>query len=437
MMGTLIIVNSQTMHSELKEAWRRWSYSLRRTLWTAYKRSEHATVRLQMVSLVGLAGHPLCFLLWHRLWPQEYDSAILRLVAMLLSGICLFAGRFSHRWQNFMLLLLLSYQLSFFFTFMFLMNHAAPVSAETLLVTLLALFHFEMPLALVAYLIGTTAACASVALLGFGDQLTSPAVLQQLPIHAFAIFALSAVKLSRNALEQEKLSGLESGLASVSHELRTPLISVDANVRGLLRALSGSSVGFEERLYRAEALTRIQFEVRHMNHMIDMFLLSAKAVNRNLGPREMVSMEDAIESMLRRYPFTSAAQQGAVTVEVKRDFAFAGQSELSVVILLNLLRNAFKAIHRAGKGRVRLVVDGAHDAPRLLFIDTACGVAQHHLPKIFRRFYSFPSHQGTGIGLALCREIMQAWGASIRCVSREHAYAIFILEFPSSSNVIR
>jgi two-component system CAI-1 autoinducer sensor kinase/phosphatase CqsS len=108
-----------------------------------------------------------------------------------------------------------------------------------------------------------------------------------------------------------------------------------------------------------------------------------------------------------------------------------------VVILLNLLRNAFKAIHRAGKGRVRLVVDGTHAAPRLLFIDTACGVSQHHLPKIFRRFYSFPAHQGSGIGLALCREIMQAWGASIRCVSREHAYAIFILEFPTASNVIR
>jgi two-component system CAI-1 autoinducer sensor kinase/phosphatase CqsS len=425
------------MHSELKEAWRRWSYSLRRALRAVSKQSEHATVRLQMVSLVGLIGHPLCFLLWHRLWPQEYDSAILRLVAMLLSGICLFAGRFSQRWQNFLLLLLLSYQLSFFFTYMFLMNHAAPVSAETLLVALLALFHFEMPLALAAYVIGTVAAGVGAALCCSVAQLTAPGVLQQLPIHAFAILALSAVKLGRNALEQEKLSGLESGLASVSHELRTPLISVEANVRGLLRNLAANSLELEERLYRSEALARIQFEVRHMNHMIDMFLLSANAVNRNMRPREMVSMEDAIESMLRRYPFTSAAQQGAVTVEVKRDFAFAGQSELSVVILLNLLRNALKAIHRAGKGRVRLVVDGAHDAPRLLFIDTACGVSQHHLPKIFRRFYSYPAHQGTGIGLALCREIMQAWGASIRCVSREHAYAIFILEFPGSANLIR
>ena len=46
------------------------------------------------------------------------------------------------------------------------------------------------------------------------------------------------------------------------------------------------------------------------------------------------------------------------------------------------------------------------------------------------RFYAYPAHNGTGIGLALCRQIMRAWNAEIRCVSREHADSIFVLEFP-------
>jgi len=426
------------MYSELKDAYRRWSYSLRRALRVVHSQTDHATMRLQMLSLIGLICHPLCYLLWHRLWPLEYESAPLRLVALMLCGVGIFARRFSQRLQNILVLLALSYGLSFFFTFMCLMNHAAPVWAETLLVSLIALFHFEMPIAAAAYVIGTASAGASVVLIGASDRITDPNVLQQLPIHAFAIAVLSVAKISRNALERERLSGLQSGLASVSHELRTPLVSVDANVRGLLRTLSdNTATGSEERLHCADALARIQFEVRHMNHMIDMFLLSASAVNHSLRPREIVSMEDAIECMLRRYPFTGASQQSAVSVEVRRDFHFAGQTELSVVILLNLLRNAFKAIQRAGKGRVRIVIDGRRSTPRLLFIDTACGVAPRHLPKIFRRFYSYPPHQGSGIGLALCREIMQAWDASIRCVSRENAYAIFVLEFPSTTNAIR
>src|ERR1700739_3277141 len=116
--AVLIIINANpAMYSEIKHACRHRLHALRRALGTAHSQSDLATMRLQLLSVIGLIGHPLCYLLWHRLWPQEYDSATLRLVAMLQSGLCLFAPHFSRRWQNVLLLLLLSYQLSFFFTF--------------------------------------------------------------------------------------------------------------------------------------------------------------------------------------------------------------------------------------------------------------------------------------------------------------------------------
>ena len=63
-------------------------------------------------------------------------------------------------------------------------------------------------------------------------------------------------------------------------------------------------------------------------------------------------------------------------------------------------------------------------------IDTGCGIAARHLPMIFQRFYSYPPSSGAGIGLALCKDIIDAWQASIRCVSRELGYTMFVLEFP-------
>jgi two-component system CAI-1 autoinducer sensor kinase/phosphatase CqsS len=411
-------------------------YRLLRALHLGRGQADYATRRVILIAAVGAVANPLCYLLWHRLWPAEFESATLRLVAVALCGLGLFAGRFSQRWLEAYLLAALSYILPFFFTFMCLMNHATPVWTESLLISLIVLFHFDMAIATLAYFIGTIAACVSVLWLGRPELLLNQNALEQLPIHCFAIAVLSVVKVSRNALERERLAGMGAGLATVSHELRTPLASVEANVRGLLR-IANAAETTDAKLERLDALARIQFEVRHMNHMIDLFLLSATAVNHNLGPREPVSMAGAIESMLKRYPFPGAAQRCAVAVEVRRDFTFAGQADLSVVILLNLMRNAFKAIHRAGKGRVRIVVDGARATPRLLFIDTACGVAAHRLPLIFRRFYSYPQHQGSGIGLALCRDIMNAWNARIRCVSREQAYAIFVLEFPKDPATTR
>jgi two-component system CAI-1 autoinducer sensor kinase/phosphatase CqsS len=422
------------MRPTLQERWKRWQHGLVQSLLLYHGREDHATVRVLLLSCIGTVGMPLYYVIWQHFFPQEYESLSLRLLGILLCALGLFARQFSRQMLNLYLLVALSYIFPFFFTFMFLMNHASGVWGESLLIGLVVLFHFDTGLALRAYLIGTTLACLAATALGAGEMLLSRQVLQQLPIHLFTIAVLSVAKISRHVLAQEKLAGMGAGLATVAHELRTPLTSVDANVRGLLRMMAdaqGPGQSPDDRLTIIDALARIQFEVRHMNHMIDLFLLSATAVRQNLHPVETVSMETVVEAVLKRYPFSSTKQQKQVKLEVRRNFQFAGQTELAVVVLLNLLRNALRAVQRAGKGRVRIVIDGGHQPPRLLFIDTGCGIPTSQLAMIFRRFYSHPPHNGAGIGLALCQEIMDAWRAKIRCVSRESAYAIFILEFPA------
>ena len=420
------------MSPPLLERWKRRQNGLLRSLLLYHGREDHATVRVLLLACIGTVGMPLYYVIWQHFFPQEYESLPLRMLGILLCAIGLFARQFSRQMLNLYLLVTLSYIFPFFFTFMFLMNHASGVWDESLLIGLVVLFHFDTGLALRAYAIGTVLACAAAVALGASDALLNREVLQQVPIHWFTIAVLSAAKISREVLAQEKLAGMGAGLATVAHELRTPLTSVDANVRGLLRMMADTQVhNSDDRLSIVDALARIQFEVRHMNHMIDLFLLSATAVRQNLHPVEQVSMEAVAEAVLKRYPFASKKQQKMVQLELRSDFQFAGQSELAVVVLLNLMRNALRAVQRTGKGRVRIVIDGSRTPPRLLFIDTGCGISQQQMPLIFRRFYSHPPHNGAGIGLALCQEIMQAWGASIRCVSRESAYAIFVLEFPA------
>jgi two-component system CAI-1 autoinducer sensor kinase/phosphatase CqsS len=219
----------------------------------------------------------------------------------------------------------------------------------------------------------------------------------------------------------------------VSHELRTPLISIAANVRGIERAAAGWQDGAEAQdpdTGMTDALARIGFEVRHMNQMIDLFLLSAAAMNQQMAPTERVSMAGMVHAVIERYPFVTAEQRARVSVVVRSDFSFLGREELGVVVLLNLLRNAMKALHRAGKGKVRIIVDGTRRRPRLLLMDTGCGIPARLQPYIFERFYSYPPNTGSGIGLALCKDIVHAWHGKIRCRSRESAYTVFALEFP-------
>jgi len=395
------------------------------------RRSPEDLSRLLLLasSWLGIVCFPLFHVLFTRVFPQPYENLPLRAIGFCISLGGLLAVRLPLRPRERYCMLQLAYGLPFFTGYMCVMNHANAAWTQALLAALIGLFQAPFRAALRAYAIGTGAAILLVLLQGEPAVLLSQPVLQLLPIQWLLLAVICVARVSRRALEYEKLNGMGEGLGAVAHELRTPLASIDANLRGLARRQLRQDHPCPD---TGQALQRAQHEVRHMHHMIDLFLLSALAMRKPAHPDASLSMRETVEEALRRYPFAGAAQRTLVATCVVRDFRFRGQRDMAVVVLLNLLRNALQAIQRAGKGRVRIIVDGARSMPRLLVIDTACGIPHSHLPLIFKRFYAFPPHNGPGIGLALCRQILTAWQARLRCVSREHAYAIFVLEFPPS-----
>lgn len=424
-----------SLSSTFDPARRRLHCQLQRLLARYERRLDHQSWRFTVLAWIGCLGMPVYFVVWTVWFPQQYESLALRLIGAALCLPAPWALRlFRPAWRSIYLFVAATYVLPFQFTFLYLMNGGSSVWSQSLLIALIVLFHFPTLWACACCATGVLFACALFALVSDPALMLDQAILMHLPIYAFTIVVISVAKVGRRVLANEKLAGMAQGLATVSHELRTPLVSVDANVRGIQRRLARTGHPSEGDWHAmTEAVTRIQYEVRHMNHMVDLFLLSAHAVRQQLEADEQVSMQAVVEAVIKRYPFAAQAQRDCVRVEVRADFTFAGKHELTVVILLNLLRNALKALHRAGKGRIRIIVDGRRATPRLLFIDTGCGIAAPMLPLIFQRFYSYPPNSGSGIGLALCKEIVDAWKARIRCVSRELAYTIFVLEFPHVS----
>jgi two-component system CAI-1 autoinducer sensor kinase/phosphatase CqsS len=402
------------------------------------QQEEHAVVRLHFLAWVGCIGMPLYYLIWTTWFPQKFESVGLRVLGVVLClPALLFPRKIKGNWLRTYEFVSVTYVMPFFFSFMFLMNQGSAVWGESLLLALILLFQFDSLWALASCTAGALAACILYALLGYPGAADGfhalPLVLEQAPIYVFTIVIVALTKIGRRVLAREKLAGMAQALGMVSHELRTPLISIAANVRGIERAAAGWQDGAEAQdadTGMTDALARIGFEVRHMNQMIDLFLLSAAAMNQQMAPTERVSMAGMVHAVIERYPFVTAEQRARVSVVVRSDFSFLGREELGVVVLLNLLRNAMKALHRAGKGKVRIIVDGTRRRPRLLLMDTGCGIPARLQPYIFERFYSYPPNTGSGIGLALCKDIVHAWHGKIRCRSRESAYTVFALEFP-------
>ncbi|MCC7474318.1 MAG: sensor histidine kinase [Pirellulales bacterium] len=105
-------------------------------------------------------------------------------------------------------------------------------------------------------------------------------------------------------------------------------------------------------------------------------------------------------------------------------------------VLLNLLTNARQAMPRGGRILIRLVHDTAANTVDLSIRDSGVGIPPEVLPKIFDRYFSTKSGPdasgkgGTGVGLATCREILEAHHGKIRVESSVGVGTAFTLKLP-------
>jgi signal transduction histidine kinase len=106
-------------------------------------------------------------------------------------------------------------------------------------------------------------------------------------------------------------------------------------------------------------------------------------------------------------------------------------------ILLNLLINARQAMPNGGRVMVRLAHDTENDMIDLVVRDNGSGIPAEKLPKIFEPFYTTKSGPdasgkgGTGLGLSLCREIVEAHNGRIRVDSTVGKGTSFTLKLPT------
>ena len=106
--------------------------------------------------------------------------------------------------------------------------------------------------------------------------------------------------------------------------------------------------------------------------------------------------------------------------------------------MFHLLKNSLHAIASSEKGEIFITIEPYDTArndlqknkyKRLVFKDTAAGIASDKIGHIFDRFYTDKIH-GTGIGLAFCRSALYAFGGEISCDSKLAEHVTFSISFP-------
>ena len=197
--------------------------------------------------------------------------------------------------------------------------------------------------------------------------------------------------------------------ADAAHELRTPLTSIKANTS---LAISGDPT-LEECL---QALHKSDRAADTMSHLVDDLLLLSRSDAGQLELRpQRVDLGALIDDVCTT--FEAQAKSAGVELAAHADLVVTTVDPLAMErVLVNLVSNALR--HTPEGGRVDLDARVSDGHVVLTVSDTGEGISPEHLPHLFDRFYRVDdartrSAGGVGLGLAICRTLVERMGGTI------------------------
>ncbi len=240
--------------------------------------------------------------------------------------------------------------------------------------------------------------------------------------------AVDRLARSDAARESERLR--TALLDAVTHDLRTPLTSIKASVSALLTEKELPAPLSTEQ--RAELLTVIDEESDRLNKLIaqatEMAALEAQEVQLELAPcsiaeiaeKTVAGMHDILDG--RPVDLTIAPDLPAVHAD----------AALLSKVLVHLLENAAK--YSVPGSPIGLAAFQNRKSVTVTVTDTGPGIEPEERERIFEKFYRGRSQRyrapGTGMGLAICRAVMEAHRGTITVESRVGQGSTFALTLP-------
>ena len=216
--------------------------------------------------------------------------------------------------------------------------------------------------------------------------------------------------------------------SNVSHELRTPLTLILGPIEDALGNQSAPSRSSLEMLHR-NALRLLKL----VNGLLDFMRIESGRLKANYEPTDLALFTAQLASVFR-----SAVERAGLRLTVDcrplPEPVFVDR-EMWEKIVLNLLSNALKSTF---DGEIRISIREDHGRVRLAVSDTGTGIPESEIPKLFQRFQRVEgarrrSHEGTGIGLALVRELTEMHTGAISISSKVGLGTTFTISLPFGS----
>lgn len=215
-------------------------------------------------------------------------------------------------------------------------------------------------------------------------------------------------------------------VAAVSHELRTPLASTRLMAETLQRRLAGDPRAGD---YPARIIGDVESLSRLVENVLSFSRIQKGQVKLH---REQVNLDDLLAPAQSELDLDS--RPGTLELCGERGLRLEGDRELLALLFANLTRNAVQH-NRSERVELRITVQPAANARArviILFEDNGVGIPEALWTQVFDDFERGASAEsrGSGLGLALCREIAALHGGSVRIERSAATGTSFRVELP-------
>lgn len=236
-------------------------------------------------------------------------------------------------------------------------------------------------------------------------------------------------KLQQHMIVADRLSSLGELAASIAHEINNPLAVITESAGWLRSRLEDGEMTRAELLGATElALTKIESAIDRAVRISRNFLRFARAPDAVVRDTHLGDLASEIRDLM-------AKTAGDAAIDI--DLTLSSENQLTVrtdpfqlrQVLLNLVTNAIQAI--GSRGRVEIAVTGSEGEATVAVCDDGPGIPEEHLERIFEPFFTTKEEgQGTGLGLAVSRGIVEKLGGRIEVANRPGQGCSFRLILP-------
>lgn len=228
-------------------------------------------------------------------------------------------------------------------------------------------------------------------------------------------------RMEEQLVRSERLASIGEAAAMVGHDLRNPLQST-ANTLYLMRKLL-STGKVKDKMEAVELLEKLDNQVYYMDKIVSDLQDYARPIGAEI-------IETNVPDLVRE-AIADARIPGSVecSMVIEGDLSNAMTNPILMKrVLMNLINNAVQAMPKAG--RLTITALKNHDSLTVSVQDTGVGMALASLEKIFNPFFTTKA-QGQGLGLAVCKRLVEAQGGTITVKSEVGEGSTFTITIPN------